>query len=62
LGRLPSLAPTVMQFLAADWDPISPASTTPLEFCRCRRCPAAKTITMSGFVHTKSSISWADES
>ena len=24
--------------------------------------PAAKTITMSGFVHTKSSISWADES
>ena len=52
-----SLAPTVMQFFAADCDPIEPVSTTPLVLASVPSLPAAKQITRSWWFQTNSSIS-----
>jgi len=59
-GRSLSVAPTVTQFLAdGSWE-IEPWSTTPLALASVPSLPAAYRITMSGWFHTKSSISCDD--
>ena len=58
VGRSFSLAPTVMQFFAAACDPTCPSSTMPSLFVSIPSLPAAKQTTQSGWLNTKSSISF----